>query len=42
MSSLHKNINENLSLEKNLTCYLYKIVRNHSRCKEEDFHTKIR
>jgi len=41
MSSLHKKTNENLSLEENLTCYLYKMIRNHSPWKEESFPTKI-
>ena len=41
MISLHKNTNENPSLEENLTWYLYKMIRNHSPWIEEVFPTKI-
>ena len=41
MSSLHKNTNENISLEGNSTWYLYKMIGNHSAWMEEAFPTKI-
>ena len=40
-SSLQNNTNENLSLEENLTWYLYKMIRNHTPWMEEAFPTKI-